>query len=384
MYSLDCLADLTALYETAGNLAPEHAAQELWQHILTHLRRVVRSDDACLLLYHAAQQCFLPVAVQGTFPGGTLAAVLGERPIQQFMNGGPGESLTHLTLNDRCLTLVTLSLNSGLLGIVALVVPDGPALCNERQLLLATLGRVAAHLLRNYERQQQIRQEVAEAERKRLACELHDSLAQQLAHVLHKLEYMQRLLEKQQPEMILTQVRRAQGILRESLRRLRYHIEALLPEHEDERTLLEKIHALLRDCRKNHPALDIRCKMTGIDETLSLSTTLEKPLLGFVQEALTNVWKHAHATQAQLHMRLFPNMLLLEVIDNGIGFRPEQALSSPTAGTFVDDTPHFGLRLMRERILELGGSWELRSSPGQGTTVRAHIPLPASSHPSGL
>jgi signal transduction histidine kinase len=81
------------------------------------------------------------------------------------------------------------------------------------------------------------------------------------------------------------------------------------------------------------------------------------------QEALANVYLHADATQISVIVRAEPSALTVEVSDDGGGFGDDSSSSGR------------GIRNMRRRLSEVGGSLEIRSTPGQGTTVRASVPV---------
>jgi len=157
LYSLSCLSDL---YEIGNILGTEIDSRELREHILTHLSRAICAQGACLLLYHTAQQRFIPVASVGErLPTAQLIATIDRQMMEQQALHGPGETLATLLLDNQCIVLVTLSYNNTLMGIVALLVTDKNTLVDERGLLLAFMGRVAASLLRNYDLSNQMRQD---------------------------------------------------------------------------------------------------------------------------------------------------------------------------------------------------------------------------------
>jgi DNA-binding CsgD family transcriptional regulator len=85
------------------------------------------------------------------------------------------------------------------------------------------------------------------------------------------------------------------------------------------------------------------------------------------------VWKHAHATYISIQLSRLDDWLVVEVSDNGIGFQPEQVLIA--SKHHEGEAFHFGLSIMRERIKETGGSWELHSRPSGGTTIKVRFPL---------
>ena len=104
-----------------------------------------------------------------------------------------------------------------------------------------------------------------------------------------------------------------------------------------------------------------------------LSLEIEMAICQYIQEALTNVWKHAQATCVHIQLHRLADWLVIEVSDNGIGFQTEQVLEA--LGHVNEEKRHFGLYMMRDRIEEAGGCWELQSKSGKGTTVSARFPL---------
>lgn len=203
-----------------------------------------------------------------------------------------------------------------------------------------------------------------EQERNRIAREIHDGAAQQIAHAMHKLEYIQRTFEKQ-PQVALRDIARVYDILEESLQDLRRGIESLIPPQLEQ----QDFDAALRELFKSYePGLEIRY---DADHVNMLSTSLEVPVFRFIQEALSNVRKHAQASRVVIRIRVLSGLLLVQVSDNGKGFLVEQV--TQIAGS----EQHVGLRTMRERIEQAGGKLEIHSKPAEGTTLKARFPLTA-------
>jgi signal transduction histidine kinase/DNA-binding CsgD family transcriptional regulator len=356
-------------------LGAEIDSWELREHILTHLSHAICARGACLLLYHGVQQRFIPVASLGErLPTAKLVAMIEDRQmIEQQTLGGPGEMLTTLLLDDLCIILVTLSDNDMLLGMVALAVTEKNALVDERCLLLAFMGKVAASLLRNSDLSNQMRQDAINQERNRIARGLHDGIMQQITHVIHKLEYIQRLLAMDGRQLVLSELQYVQDTLNGSLHELRNTMSGLLAGRAEKRPLVEMIRQVMDEYKGRHPEVELVLKVTGLGESQRLPHKLEVVASQCIQEALTNVWKHARATYIGVQLSRCNDWLVVEVSDNGIGFQPEQVLIAPKS--HEGDEFHFGLSIMRERIEETGGSWELHSRPDEGTTVKARFPL---------
>jgi two-component system nitrate/nitrite sensor histidine kinase NarX len=101
---------------------------------------------------------------------------------------------------------------------------------------------------------------------------------------------------------------------------------------------------------------------------MPLSPDLQIQLLHVVQEALSNVRKHAHASRVWLDVEQQPQWRF-EVRDDGVGFAPEHAGSDET---------HVGLRIMAERAARIGATLDVVSTPGRGTSIVLTLPPPAS------
>ncbi len=213
-----------------------------------------------------------------------------------------------------------------------------------------------------------------EQERSRIARDIHDGPAQQIAHGIHKLEFIQRLLEKQSdpPQLVLSEIDRVRKLLEESLNDLRYGIMSPIPTQLQEQGLAVALRTLLEYYALNEPQLQISY---SIDHLHRIPSSLEVPIFRLIQEALNNVRKHARASQVTIRIRSYIGLLQIEVSDNGRGFQVEDILRGANSAQSVS---HFGLRGMRERVQQAGGTLEVQSKPGAGTTIKARFPLTSS------
>jgi len=96
---------------------------------------------------------------------------------------------------------------------------------------------------------------------------------------------------------------------------------------------------------------------------------MELQLVRIIQEALTNIRKHAKATTAKIDLRQRDGILFVTVSDDGVGL--QQTARTPTV------FPRFGMATMRERTESIGGRFVIESTPGSGTRVRVEVPLPS-------
>ena len=208
-------------------------------------------------------------------------------------------------------------------------------------------------------------QTAIDQERNRIARDLHDGTAQQIAHVLHKLEFIQRILQKQ-PEVALHEINRTALLLKESLNDLRHGITSLIPVELEKQEFASALQTLLDEHAHDEPFLTIRYE--GADLSL-LPLSLEAVIFRFIQEGLNNVRKHARASQVVVRIRILAHLLTVAVSDNGCGFDVSQIMGAEQESSEV--VQHLGLRTMHDRTLQAGGTWEIESKAGEGTTVKA-------------
>ena len=205
--------------------------------------------------------------------------------------------------------------------------------------------------------------EAREAERTRLAQEVHDGPAQALANAIFGVEYIEKILDRDRPA-----ARMELRFLRERLRRdlgdVRAFISQLRPPILDEVGL----DGAIREAADTFSALSgatVDLDLGG--STAALDDAQQVVVLRVLQEALQNVRKHAGAQRVGLATRLVDARWVLEVQDDGRGFDPDTA-STPGRRTF-------GLQFMRERAELVRGRFEIRSQPANGTRVVLDIPV---------
>ncbi len=205
---------------------------------------------------------------------------------------------------------------------------------------------------------------VIEEERVRIARELHDGPVQIMVHIGHKLEFVQSLLAKQAVESAQSELQRVHILLKTCLHALHTDISSLMPTQITPQDIDTALHILLNEYQESEPTI----KLTyTLDSLYQLPTPVTYPLFTFVREALQNVRKHARATEVVLRLeRISTTSLLAEVCDNVIGLN---------AGTQQNGGQHMGMRIMRERVQEVGGTVEFASNPGKGTCAKAIFPL---------
>ncbi|TDW94124.1 histidine kinase/DNA gyrase B/HSP90-like ATPase [Kribbella pratensis] len=199
-------------------------------------------------------------------------------------------------------------------------------------------------------------------ERRRLAAEIHDTIAQGLTGIIAQLQVV---ANSSDPATVKAHVGRATDLARHSLGEARRSVQNLAPAGLSSDGLPEAL-------RKT---VDQWSERTGVPAEFTLTGTAQHlhgefsaTVLRITQEALANVSKHAAATRAGVTLSFMDDEVTVDIRDDGKGFDP-LALSARTG------TGGFGLDGMRARAERIAGSLTVESEPGFGTAVSARIPL---------
>lgn len=210
-----------------------------------------------------------------------------------------------------------------------------------------------------------------EEERRRVSRELHDGPAQNLANIVMRLEFMERLWEKD-IDRVRKELSDLKEVVRQNLGDIRRVIFDLRPMALDDLGLVPAIRRYLTDYREKYE-LDIDFLFFGQERRLDLAR--EVAIFRLIQEAVTNIRKHAKANKAQVKLEMAPEKVTVVVKDNGCGF---------DINTIKENQgDSFGLLGMEERVGLFGGEFHLKSAPGQGTQVIFEVPLEQEGEESG-
>ncbi|HYL41235.1 MAG TPA: sensor histidine kinase, partial [Candidatus Binatus sp.] len=204
--------------------------------------------------------------------------------------------------------------------------------------------------------------EAQEAERNRLAREVHDGPAQALSNAIFQVEVVERLLDRDE-RLARQELKALRDMLTRELRGVRAYLSQLRPPLLAD---LGLVGALREAAEQIASVLGIPVAV-DLDEPIHrLPETIEVVILRVVQEALQNVRKHAEPRAVSVRAGREGGGWVVEVRDDGKGFDPERA---PDAGR-----RSFGLQFMRERAGLIGARFEVRSRKELGTVVRMVIP----------
>jgi two-component system sensor histidine kinase DegS len=203
-----------------------------------------------------------------------------------------------------------------------------------------------------------------EEERKRIARELHDDTAQVLGSLSRQLDNFIRKKHGFASNEVLF-LKDLQTQLNRGLQSMQRFVQDLRPSLLDDLGLIPAVRSLVKGLQESD-GIDAELKIVGGEKRFPLE--VELLLFRIVQEALNNIRRHAHASEAQVVMEFKADEVRVTVTDNGRGFELRGD---------VDDLPRIGklgLAGMQERARLLGGTIEVNSVPGKGTTLVVDVP----------
>ena len=245
-----------------------------------------------------------------------------------------------------------------------LVAPRAPGEAftpSERRLLddIALQAGIAAHAVRLTADLQRSREQLVaarEEERRRLRRDLHDGLGPQLASLTLTIAATRELLrhDPQAAERLLGELANHAQAAITDIRRIVYDLRP--PSLDDLGLVLA-----LREQATAYQQAGLQITIDAPDRLPSLPAAVEVAAYRIVQEALTNVVRHAHARKCIIRLRI-DDGLWIEIQDDGWGLPPNRRSG-------------VGLTSIRERTAELGGSFQIESAPNQGTHIQVRLPL---------
>ena len=248
------------------------------------------------------------------------------------------------------------------LGVMNVASPDWRSLSPEDLQLLYTIGdllSIAVERSRLFARSARLG---AVEERNRLAREIHDTLAQGLTATTLQLESADALLDAgSSVEEARRPLRRALSLTQSNLEEARRSVVDLRAAPLEGRSLSEALKALVVRWETEQ---GISARYKAVNGGRPLPPRVEAGLYRICQEALTNVARHAGANRVTVRLTATPEQVQLVVEDDGRGF--------VTSETSAD---RHGLVGIDERANMLGGTFEVRSSPGAGTRIQVTVPL---------
>lgn len=371
---------LEATSEIARAVGGETNLDRVLETIVKRARSLVEARSVAILLEDSNE--LEVVATAGEFErevlgerltigwtawGGVLRGLRPERVAE--IRSRLGISPRELGVQARAALIVPLSFRGSALGVIAAFdrLAGGPEFDQEDERLLGAFAASAATAVSTAKSvaEERLRHSIdaSERERQRWAHELHDDTLQSLGAMRVVLGSA---LRTGSPEVLRGSVERAVEQLGDGIAALRGLISELRPAALDELGLGAAIEGLVsQQATAGELEIDAEVSIAGTaGSEQRLEPELESALYRVSQEALTNVVKHARAEKVRFALREGDGRIEVLVRDDGRGF---DTAKQPSSG--------FGMLGMRERVELAGGELEVRSRPGEGTELRAWVPV---------
>ncbi|XEC95363.1 sensor histidine kinase [Paenibacillus tarimensis] len=207
-----------------------------------------------------------------------------------------------------------------------------------------------------------------EEERKRIAREIHDGPAQSLAHLVLRTEIAERMLLKQEFQLVQDELIDLKEQVRSGLEEIRKIIFNLRPMALDDLGLVPTLRKFVQDFEEKSK---IRTTFETVGRETRLPSAMEAAIYRLVQEAYMNALKHANPSVVALEVTYQTDKVKIVIQDNGTGFHVE------ATETQARENANFGLIGMRERVELLEGRMVIESTINVGTRITIHIPINA-------
>lgn len=375
--------ELLALHDASLAIVGEHNLETVLQLVVDRARDLVGARYGALSLVRdeGGIEAFLTSGM-----GEDERALLGDPPeghgiLGVVLNDGATLRLDDLTRDPRSvgfpphhppmhsLLAVPVISQGNVLGNLYLTEKVGARSFDQHdEESMQRFATLAALAIENARLHRQVQALAVTEERERIARELHDSLAQVLGYVNTKAQATEVLLATGQNDKAILQLRQMADAARAAYADVREGILGLRVSPEGQRTFIETLRGYLEQWQ-GQSGVTVALTTAPANVAPRLTPNAEVQLLRIIQEALTNVRKHAGATSAEVRLQVADDWVEARIIDDGAGFEP--------ASLAPRDAPRFGLSTMRERAESVGGSLEIVTRPGEGTQVIARVPLDA-------
>ena len=369
--------ELAALYEVARLLNEPAATDELCRGFLRRMMALHSAAGGAVRLVDAGTRqlhLYAHEGLSGDFASEERCVNMGEclcgaaakanrSEVDVLDDIAPDVAVDCRRAGYRTVAMFPIRLKRELLGIFNLYFTTPHAISPEDRELLEALGQHLAVAIENQRLASRDRELAVYEERSLLARELHDSIAQSLAFLNIQVQMLEDSLRRDargEVTEVLANIREGVQESYDDVRELLTHFRVRVKQEEDVGVALQRM--LVRFGAQS--GLTTEFSDTGTGVPLHAETQLQ--VLHILQEALSNVRKHASATHVRLAVHR-DAVYRFAVTDDGCGFDAEATPETAEA--------HIGLRIMRERAQRIGARIEVQSKPDVGTTIALTLPV---------
>lgn len=369
--------ELSTLYEISSLLNEPVSVEETCRGFLDKLMRITGASAGAVRLTDAASKHVHLYLQEGLDPGFVAeerCLAMGEclcgeaaqtaRPVIHVISPARPANVMYKCqkFGYRTVSVFTIRVKRQLLGVFNLYFKEPREFNAAERQMLEALGQHLGVAIENQRLVSRDKELAVTEERNLLAQELHDSIAQSLAFLNIEVQMLDHSLARgnlEDARQELAQIREGIQESYDDVRELLVHFRTHLKQTD----LETAIRAALQ---RFEGQTGIRTRFDASGTTISLAPEVQPQVLHIVQEALSNVRKHARASEVAVEV-VRNGGYLFSVRDNGRGF--DLSTLAERADT------HVGLRIMRERAHRIGGQLHVRSQPDRGTEIALSLPL---------
>jgi PAS domain S-box-containing protein len=286
-----------------------------------------------------------------------LPDIRDDTSLAQALREGMGGLMDTTFSYVRASLFVPLTLKDRVIGMLVLTSSEADAFTQHHATLAQAIANQAAIAIENARLYAQAQELAALEERQKLARELHDSVSQALYGISLGAHAARTALERE-PGEVAEPLDYVLALAEAALAEMRALIFELRPESLETEGLVSALSKQAAATQARHELV----VSTELCDEPDLPLHVKQELYRIAQEAMHNTVKHAHASQVILRLQQADGGMVLEVRDNGVGF--DASASFPG---------HLGLHSMSERVANLGGTFEIVSSPGNGTRICVRV-----------
>ena len=342
--------------------------QETLEQLLAQIREASRAAQGAIFLLDEETGALSPIAFQGldvreldrlrplaldTVHRREPLLILEASQVAEFPwhQGGPASILS-----------APLMLDNRVLGVFLLADSRPRAFTHRQITLLSTIAGQIALIVRNSQLYARLESQAILEERTRLAREIHDGIVQTLGYLKLQVARMQKWARGGELERLQVELDRLREVLEDSYAEARDAIVGLRVGLNKGDTLENVLGEYVQSFSARY---HLPVELNVVGDSISLQPTVILHLLRIVQEGLTNVRKHAHASHVWITLEYTPEWLTLTLSDDGQGFELQDAHLMQFRG----------IQFMRERAERVGGQLVIAPHHPQGTTVQVKLPL---------
>jgi signal transduction histidine kinase len=270
------------------------------------------------------------------------------------------------SVNYRLSSLASVPLKSkkAVIGVINIISSKPERFASDDIQLLLNIGNQISVAIENAKLHEKVQSIAVLEERERIAREMHDGLAQVLSYVSTKTQAATQLITKEQGKQAKKHLEELEDVAQEMYIDVRETILGLRSTDTLNKGLIPSLEEYIVHFRRLSN-INVKLELSnGYYPTLPLTTELQ--VMRIIQEALTNVRKHAKTKHARVHMASEHDIDIILIEDDGVGF--------DTSNVPKSRFPKFGVQTMKERAISINGSLGIKSTPGKGTTVILSIP----------